>query len=1261
MSFILTNEKIRERIINKINNGIFLFNKIELEYLKEHKELKMQLLEKINNSNIPLEEYGFADYILDIIVDDDEILLPEVREIILKHCLYAFRVEKILISDGLFAILDDNQKEIYLNEIRTSIQNEDILESQVLIPSYFEASYLLDIIIETNRYELLNRINIFDITLNSFQKNKLREYYSSDKEIPSCLVKFGSDLVVSKMQIPLDKQLEIYNNPYMPLEYNFDITLDDIKNKINSVENIPVGTNLDKINIREMFNLSGIDAVKFLLDKGFIGNILKEIDKGEYIELKDKIIMTIKNGARVSFVPSFMKEDIDLMTILLETNQLDVFYGNLINDYQYADYFLKNNVNNFRDKFLELMEKEYSSKPYTHYLSPVAQEILLQAVYDGKKIKIDDTLLIMSSFLNTLIENKKFDELYFQINVFYYDYQLSDKSMKVIKEELYNNPQFAEKFFLNNIENNFIKELMINDLELRNYFLRYSEFSLNLIIDTINHMEENEANYTKDMYDSVKEYYILKHGLNNSKHLDYLVENFGYMLIRYIDNENIINLINLPDDKFDKIINLIGTSEFTQTNAETIFDSIIQYKFRNENVDIVNIFPNIMHSIADNDTKYIELVADIVKNLDDDFFKKYSQFKEIKGYEKEFISNIIKYIKSDDILQQENGKNILHIFTDYYIARQREKYASKFDIRKELAIPFIYDMKDLSRTYGKYVVLPNLSNKIIRELIEKYNIDYELARDIVSYYQGSYNFLPEREKEIKQNIKYLVKVLDEFVSKNYSYQQMVDEMPSLHLDNVKKKYIYDEKDKNLLPILNELNVKRISGILLDGNHDKEYESLLATMQKYRLHLLPEYFDNILSEHYIEFDKKNVSSFIEYYYKIYEIEKKKLESQGKKVETVLLNGIDVIKKTSIYSASSSVYSILFGKEDARLIKSNPNPNSSSYTSSQRLSTSVNYMIKNYQRDKVCIPTFNEQISFKSDNSHSKKMRVIVGNFTNPCNLTHGERTGACMRIGGAGRTLYDFCLSNKCGFHIRFEAENGEYISRVSGFRNGNTVFLNELRCSCNSEKYSDQDVVSACKEVSKKIIEMSKESEYPIDNVVIYKAYAMNSVPDEQINLGIAYEDNKKGFDKNFYSDINNSGIILASTDKPFVPIKFETEKLPEYLPARDIPYKGKGDDKLIEIINRVHGVKEVLDGKDYREVDEIIPLDEIILYGVANNDYYVYVNANGEVHTLLIDNDKRAIAEFEQAKEEVASYMIDNNIFMENEPTVLEKTGKSK
>ena len=1260
MNFVLTNEKIQERIINKANSGIFEFDNFELEYLKEHKKLIIQLFEKINNSNIPIEKYGFAGSILtETITKYDLLISHEVKEVFLKYCLYAFRVKKELLLDVDLEILDDNQKKVYLNEIRTSIQNKDILDSQCHL-----TSYLLDIIVETNKYELLNSLKPFYITLSSFQKNKLREYYSSGKELPSFLVRFSSDLEVSKMQIPLDTQLEIYDNHDMALEYNCDITLDDIKNKINSVDNIPSGTRLDKINISEMFNLSRIDTINFLLDKGFIDNILMELDKEEYLELKDKIIMTIKNGAKVNSFPSFMEEDIDLMTVLLETEQLHILFPVYVKpDYEKIDYFLKNNINNFRDKFLELMEKKYSSHPYRGSLSPVAEKILLQAVYNGKKIKINESILLSSSFLNTLIENKKFDELYFQINncSFFVDPYLSDKAMKIIKEEMNSNQDFIEKFFLNNLNKSFIENIITNDLELRNYFLKYSEFSLNLIMNNINHQEENENNYTKELYDSVKEYYISKYGLNNSKHLDYLVDNFGYMLIRYIDNENIINLINLPDDKFDKIVNLFGTREFTQTNAETIFDSIIQYKFRYENEDIVNIFPNIMHSIADKDTKYIELIAEIIKNLDDNFFKKYPQFNEIKGYKKEFMGNLIKYIGSDNTLEQENAINILHIFTDYYIANQREKYASKFDIRKKLGIPYEYDEKDLAKTYGKRVVLTNLSNKIIRELTDKYDIDYDLARDIIFYYQGVYKFSPERENEIIPNIKYLVKVLDEFVNNNCSYQKMVDEMPFLYLDNVKKKYIYDRKEKNFLAILRELDVNSISNKLLDGEHDKEYESLLATMQKYRLHLLPEYFDDILNEQDIFFNADSITAFIEYYYKIYEREKKKLESLGKVPDKVLFSGINTIKTATIYASNSSVYSILFGKEDARLIKYNPNPNSSSYTSKERLSTSVNYMIKNYQRDKVCIPTFNEEISFSSDNGHSKKMRVIVGNFTNPCNLTHGERTGACMRIGGAGSTLYDFCLSNKCGFHIRFEAENGEYISRVSGFRNGNTVFLNELRCSCNTEKYSDQDVVSACKEVSKKIIEISKESEYPIDNVVIHKAYAMNSVPDKPINLEIAYGDNKRGFDNDFYSDINNSGIILASTDKPFAPIKFETEKLPEYLPARDIPYKGKGDDKLIEIINRVHSVKEVLDGKDYREVDETIPLDEIILYGVANNDYYVYVNANGEVHDLLIDNDKRAIAEFEQAKEEVASYMIDNNIFMENQHTVLEKTGKSK
>ena len=114
-----------------------------------------------------------------------------------------------------------------------------------------------------------------------------------------------------------------------------------------------------------------------------------------------------------------------------------------------------------------------------------------------------------------------------------------------------------------------------------------------------------------------------------------------------------------------------------------------------------------------------------------------------------------------------------------------------------------------------------------------------------------------------------------------------------------------------------------------------------------------------------------------------------------------------------------------------------------------------------------------------------MHVVVGNFTHPSNLTHGERTGACMRIGGAGKSLFDFCLEDDNGFHIRFvNPKTGKFVSRVSGFRNGNTVFLNELRFSEDSE-YTNKDVVEACKLIARELIEVSKESELPIDNVVV--------------------------------------------------------------------------------------------------------------------------------------------------------------------------------
>ena len=67
-----------------------------------------------------------------------------------------------------------------------------------------------------------------------------------------------------------------------------------------------------------------------------------------------------------------------------------------------------------------------------------------------------------------------------------------------------------------------------------------------------------------------------------------------------------------------------------------------------------------------------------------------------------------------------------------------------------------------------------------------------------------------------------------------------------------------------------------------------------------------------------------------------------------------------------------------------------------------------------------------------------------------NLTLGERTDACMRVYGHANSLLTFTCTNPKGFHIRFENEDGEFISRVTGYRLGNTVILNQLRLSLDN-------------------------------------------------------------------------------------------------------------------------------------------------------------------------------------------------------------------
>ena len=260
------------------------------------------------------------------------------------------------------------------------------------------------------------------------------------------------------------------------------------------------------------------------------------------------------------------------------------------------------------------------------------------------------------------------------------------------------------------------------------------------------------------------------------------------------------------------------------------------------------------------------------------------------------------------------------------------------------------------------------------------------------------------------------------------------------------------------------------------------------------------------------------------------------------KSTIVSSTSLLDIANCYDSSSLVLRIVIGKEDFDLIKRNPAPYRGEFTSEQRIGISVDLAKEMHEREYITVPPSREIYEL----SNNKQIKISVGDLHNFDNLTLGERTGACMRIGGAGYSLFNFCLKNDNGFHVKFmDPENDKLVSRVSGFRNGNTVFLNQLRYSL-SEKYTNENIVEACRLFAQKLIEDSKESRYPIENVVISPAYAMEKHSNEVRDLGKI--EIQKGFDK-FYTDVSSNAIVLATSnpDNSLVPVKTGPNEVEKY------------------------------------------------------------------------------------------------------------------
>lgn len=1245
-------EIIKDKILNENIN----FNSEELLVLSKNQDLMkltLNLLNKkissLNNSN---EKQMYLEFLLVFLTLDVSLIYQDIsNELWTEYFIFLLNKEFKTLGElrGVFVELNlsNNLVEKILKKYMDCLK-----ENKYDQVGYIDNETLM-LLLDYKRYDLISIAN-FDATVTLESLKKVSDifkqqgyllkhnfrFFELDKyaDFPELLSLDSLIMLITKNETCSSLELQILNQKLENIYKEDSINLYHQWNLLFSI--LPEGYKELIINKILEYALSG----KKIIHNYYLDDCPEDLF--DFVYDKRLINAEIQTANFIHY-DKYDQEDILRIIELIE------------NDLEYRNKIIWNN-NNINSKLLETIIKYDISIKYLDLInSEIYSEIILSFLRNGKeKFNFSEKLIINSTdeLLLYTLKNKNYDLL------LHFDFDTIEKHLfideyfELLQVALKENILFSEKF-INRILSHHNQLLIQKILNYPKYLETLFFISKRYEALIYKYLKENDQ-ILNNLNSDVLEYLFLvftKDQNLNQKNLRTLKNKFGYKILLYLENENIKSLINLPDDKFLKVINLFSETNYSKNDLETAYDAIKQYEFGLKNPEVISIFENIKMSLENGDDNYLTLFLELEKVMDTNFYEYFNKIYKISNdfqSSKELLLYLANKIKNNENVLE--NQNVLHTITTYYLDRMRGEYKNNYNVYTDLNINYLLEEKSTETNLINYLLkenplinLINDSNKIlfhdliIQKLIDK-GMDQKLIEETI-YYYINHEFISNskyEEKVINSNIKNIILTVKEclnLIDLN-NKKEMINKLDKEN--KIKRIYELPNLEVDILKILSELKISLLEEKLLTSKSEEIYNHLVLTLKKYKMHLLPEYLINYLNDSSnnldIKYDYVNLAQFINYYYSIYETYKINYQNQNKNFHDYLLGLIEIINNSTVYS-EFSIDSLILSQEDYRLIKINPPANEAkNKTTKQRINESVARTFLNFERKEVTIPTFNEEI-FLDDKSSS--VQVIVGNFTNPTTLTHGERTGACMRIGGEGEDLYNFCLDNPNGFHIRFaDPKTGKYISRVSGFRNGNTLFLNQLRKSCEPNLFPNSDLIKICQKVARLLIEKSKNSTCPIENVVISKMEALKNTDMKEVDLGV--NNIKEGLPGKIYSDIKTSAVVLATTsnETDFVPINFDKSNIEIYLPSRDSILRTNDKKQAYDYINRIHFIKAKLDGEMYQYLKPL-EINELI-YCISNQDWYIYVTEDLLIHEEIIDIDSRAKIEYLEAKKEIEKFI---------------------
>lgn len=1058
--------------------------------------------------------------------------------------------------------------------------------------------------------------NVSNIGLHFFNREESLKIINDKENIPNFkkiilpLIDLPDDILIetfSNSESPFFEGLEIrQRNEYM---YSFFKYVNNSSNLLEYIDKLPY-----ELVVVALKFLSDEDLEQLLYRKlpdNLVTDIIKNFkdDKYKLFYLKrfgfkgrGRAIASLSDDNLVKFITPFSLDKGEMISNLSS----DVLKEEYLNRYRF---FLRAGdvtkiLLSFKDSDLYVVRN--------HYLLKREVDIYEFIKYYNWNIEV----------LKVLLSRIKKES--FLVNILLYSNLLYEKDVDFVKSiiDRIQNPKNIYKLYeeapaewvdylLGKLPQKYVqKYVRENSDELNSYKVLLKLEDDDLLFAVLPHYQFSEK-YSDDMYPLFA--LISKKYQLNLSHLIDLVKLTGCSIVPQLANVNVRDAINLDEGDFQKYLNLFSETNLIMSKgafssiANSFLSKEFNLRFSNQIVLINNIKSAIR--VGDFDVAY-EKVKLLIK---DDYFMDF-----------EALWNSLLNDRTIDYYSEINS----------YLIQKRNKYVNDNAALRLIRIANSnYEVNALSKLIFKCLSADQIYHEICMGISEDKKEKYDI---LLSNKTLLFNLINFKKTGCVNNVtntvlnkKYLNlfgEMMKDAIKESAFYSVWSNSINSVPMDNIPVQSEFNAVDNNrLVQLVSNIDVNKLKSTIFTS--DSLYKELLSYLGKYRILALDSEFTLLTEKIDILLSPILIASFISNFG---QITKKKNEYEQKNYKVTLSY---LFSLAELLYGDFSNYESIFGSENYQFLKLNPMPNSSPFSMEKRLEIALDRIHVMHNRRYITVPPISKVFSL-GDN---KKIEVTLGDTDNSINLTLGERTKSCMRIGGAGNSLFDFCLENENGFHIIYRnPETGDFITRVSCIRNGNTVFLNEVR-HATSYNYTDIDIQKATRLIGEEIINSTRNSQYPILNVVTTNTYAFSGMPTK--NIGVSNP--TKGFNLGIYTDFKETAVVVAAKDNVFSPIKLGPTECERY-PVSRSAIRAFELEKAVSAISAIETRDAYLSGKPLNEIS-IVKKNVIMAY--VGGDWYVALLDTGECISYLSkssNNKEAATAEMQYYLTLINNYKFD-------------------